>query len=202
MSAARRFAAGALAAACIMGAALRPAHADPALAAPPPPAKGAERWYGWQILLVDIAGLGAMTAGGIPLASKNSEAGAWSFYAGVLFTNFSGPVVHAFHWGGGADTEWKLPISYATRVFLPALGLLAGYGVGAKAAHCEPREGCTGGMIAGWIAGAYAATIIDAAAIAWEKAPAKPAARAPVLRAAPSFSPVNGGFVAGLSGSF
>lgn len=180
----------ALAAACVTAfAAPRSAHAQQT-----PPA--AERWYGWQILLVDAAGLGAMTGGGVALARTNSAIGAGFFYGGVVVSHFGGPVVHAIHGSHapkGEDTLWKSGLSYGMRVLLPVTGLLVGFAIGEKL-HCEPRDGCVGGMIAGWTGGSYAASIIDVAALGWEKVPPKPAV--------PALLPVKGGFVAGLSGVF
>ncbi|APR74701.1 Hypothetical protein A7982_00047 [Minicystis rosea] len=203
MSAARRFTALALAAACITGA-QRSARAQtgPSAQPPPPmPASAPKRWYGWQILLVDSVGLGAMTAGGVSIAKTNSPVGAAFFYPGFVISNFSGPVVHAFHLGKDEDPALKVGLTYAMRVLLPITGLVSGWYIGTRL-HCDPRQHCSTGMIAGTTVGSYVASIIDVTAVAWEKVPSKPAAQRPALRAAPVLVPERGGFVAGLSGTF
>jgi hypothetical protein len=201
------------------------ARADEPLAAEPPPAAlGApagparadtpeataneKRWYGWQLLLPDAVGLGALTAGGIVAAARNGGVGAGFFYTGFVVSNFDGPFVHLFHGVSRKHVNEHVEnvslASLGLRVGLPIAGLAIGFGIGSRVGPCPPNavtSPCQTGMIAGTIAGEHVAVLVDDAFLAWDRpvGAATPRAHA---RWAPAFLPVPGGGAAGIAGRF
>jgi hypothetical protein len=126
-------------------------------------AKPLGRWYGWQILAVD-AGLLAVWA----------TWPAWKFDGTALLAvdaiafNLAAPIVHGAHGRGPAAGG-----SVLLHMAAPLVGALAGAVGDAASALCLGRVACsaaTPGMDAwaGALAGAGFATLIDAAALAWE----------------------------------
>jgi hypothetical protein len=86
--------------------------------APPAPASTERAWYGWQIMLSDLASVGAFTAGAV---SWNSPAGSGAMLAAGLGYPFGGPAVHLAHGRPGA-AGWSL----LRRFVLPLGGAFAG----------------------------------------------------------------------------
>lgn len=133
-----------------------PAAMPPAPAVvPPTPTRKAEkadatrdRWYGWQVLVVDGVSLLVATPALPPLGVAGYVLGA--------------PIVHAAHgsWGTAAG-------SVGLRVGLPLLGAFVG-SEGLDRGSC--RELCVGGVI-GAGAGILTAIALDAAALSWETVP-------------------------------
>ena len=81
----------------------------PPLVAPDPPRKlRVEEWYGWQILLADLGGVGCAMAGGSSACS--------------LLYLFGGPGIHAAHGRPGLGG-----ISFAGRILLPLIGAEIGH---------------------------------------------------------------------------
>jgi hypothetical protein len=140
-------------------------------------------WYGWQILLADIASLATATQ--VPA------------YGLVL----GGPAIHALH--GQRKKAWQ---SFGLRLGLPFAGALVG--LAAVEESCD-RSGCGGGMqaLAGMALGAAAgwvtAAIVDITYLA--RKPSKVSRelrkiqRMPVQ---PSISMVEGGAVLGVGSAF
>ncbi|MBK8215200.1 MAG: hypothetical protein IPK71_15780 [Myxococcales bacterium] len=150
-------------------------------------------WYGYQTLVVDLAGIG-MTAGaaggGYPLA-----------IAGLATYVVGGPIVHAAH-GHGA----KVAIDLGIRLGAPTVGGLTGILLGCAG-------GCSGdlGGLAGAIGGAFGAglgvvtaIVIDSAVLAREPAEqGKESAKwdgKPIVR--PEVTSLPGGGAVGVGGAF
>ncbi len=151
------------------------------LPAPVPQTTPRRSWYGWQIILADLATVGCLAATG----SEGCLAG----YA------LGAPVIH-----GANGNLGRAGLSLALRVVLPVVGA----GIGAAAANCsEPLPRMTtmldGGTITTWslcglseiglglMVGAAAAIVVDGF-VAFLQAPAavdpetaKPAARISIV---------------------
>ncbi|MFO0639960.1 MAG: hypothetical protein U0183_12160 [Polyangiaceae bacterium] len=153
----------------------------------------AREWYGYQTLLVDVAGIGmtiGSAGGGYPLAI----AGLATYVAG-------GPIVHAAH-GHGA----KVAIDLGIRLGAPTAGLLTGALIGC-AGGCRGDLGGLAGVVGGVFGagiGVVTAIVIDAAVIAREpaeqgKASAKWDGK-PIVR--PEVTSLPGGGAVGVGGAF
>lgn len=146
------------------------------------------RWYRWQALVTDGAGVALFAASGAASAHSQREA-TGLIYAGAATLVVGGPIVHAAHgrWGAAAG-------SLALRVGLPALALLA---------LNQPCEGECGGQLLLGVFAFTAPVALDAAALSWERAPAASAAgAAPRLRIQPYASDRRKQFNAGLVATF
>jgi hypothetical protein len=157
-----------------------------------------QRWYGWQLLLVDSAGL----ALGLTAASKSPEAGkdpapdALAVAGGMYVVGFFvPPIVHFVHghlFRGLGDL--------AVRALLAPTGALVGL-----AGYCAATRGQSGcianGGAYGFLAGVAGAALFDAAALSWDDVPvgSKSVRREVVV---PAFRLVRGGGVLGAMGVF
>lgn len=150
-------------------------------------------WYGYQTLLVDMAGIGmglGAAGGGYPLA-----------ITGLATYLVGGPVVHAAH-GNGA----KVAIDIGVRLGAPTAGAMTG-ALLACAGGCRgdfgPLAGVVGGAFGAGI-GALTAIVIDAAVLAREPAERRATEAKwdgkPVVR--PEVSSLPGGGAVGLAGAF
>jgi hypothetical protein len=137
-----------------------------ALAAEP----GSHRWYGGQTLAVDGAAVALLVAGGL---SERS----FAVLAGLSAATYliGAPLVHVAHGegtrGGG---------SFMIRVGAPLLGaVIATEAIRSEPESCKYQGESTdcqedrhhqgfAGMLIGSAVGAFAATVIDAAALAWK----------------------------------
>lgn len=153
----------------------------------------AREWYGYQTLLVDIAGIGmgvGAAGGGYPLA-----------ITGLATYLVGGPIVHAAH-GNGA----KVAIDIGVRLGAPTAGAITG-GLIACAGGCRGDFGALAGVAGGLFGagiGAVTAIVIDAAVLAREPAERRATEAKwdgkPVVR--PEVSSLPGGGAVGLSGAF
>ncbi|MBK6533452.1 MAG: hypothetical protein IPF99_28835 [Deltaproteobacteria bacterium] len=127
------------------------------VAAPPPrgapTAEQPTHWYGWQILIVDLAA--------ITLASASLGVGSTTgYYTAGGLQLLGGPIVHWSHGRVGAGFG-----SLGLRLLVPvAAGVLGS------------MKGTTG-LLVGASLGSLAAIVVDIAALANEPAQARPAAR-------------------------
>lgn len=154
------------------------------------------RWYGWQTILVDAGtvalAFATMTPGCDGCGREVGVVSATVFVAGYAL---GAPIVHVAH--GRPLTGLG---SFGLRVVLPVLGAY----IGLAAVPCPPsrEEGCgLGALPLGFAIGAMVASVIDAAALAWEERPVvaeTPAA----ISFAPAFTPISHGGLGGLQGVF
>lgn len=115
-------------------------------AAVPPDEPVETRWYGWQILAVDVASIAVLAAGEDDALFSSIGAGGW-----VL----GGPAVHLVHGHGGRAVG-----SLALRLAAPIAGAMI------ASAACPGDEndevfGCLDNIAIGLVAGAGAAMVID-----------------------------------------
>ncbi len=151
----------------------------------PPPHKARAEWYGWQILVTDVATV-ATTA--VLLSVEHNESyGQYHFMGGYLS---GGPIVHLTHRNYGQAVG-----SLAMRAALPVIGAYVGC-----AAYGQSGEmfGCLPGMAMGVLLGMVSATAADAAALSW--ADEKP--RPKTFEVMPSASVTNKTATFGLQGIF
>lgn len=148
-----------------------------------PQAKNSATWYGWQIMLADVASLVAASRG--------------HGYGLIL----GGPAVHALN--GQSKRAWR---SLGLRVGLPFAGALLGYGValdrcGQPNARCSGLEGMALvglGVGAGWLT----ASLVDAIYLARKPKQSRERRRMVKLPVQPSVSFVEGGAVLGVGSNF
>lgn len=117
-----------------------------------------EQWYGWQTLLVDLAGL----AVGLIELGGNSDGS--PLFGGVYF--LGGPIVHFAHGHVGRGFG-----SLVLRLLMPLPGVLVG---AAASLGCAERgdEPCTNApIVIGGGLGMLGAIIINAAVLAYEDVP-------------------------------
>jgi hypothetical protein len=129
---------------------------------------GERSWYGWQLLLADVA------AGMVPIAVNNfghagGEVNREGFITGVALWALLSPAIHLAHGREGAAAK-----SLVLRLALPlAIGGVA-YAIGN--ANC-PQTGFQivpcgiGPGAVGAAVGFLGATLIDASALGWSEAP-------------------------------
>jgi hypothetical protein len=149
----------------------------------PPPQRetlpaAARRWYGWQALTVDG---GAMALSLAAFASATSDAPrnegltGGLLVAGMIGYGAGAPAIHLLH-----DRPWHALGSFGLRGSLPVVG----GALGLAAATCPPPNGDYGNcgasqLLAGAVAGAVLAMLIDDSLLAWDRPhrDAKPQAR-------------------------
>ena len=186
----------------------RPARAAETVDAPEASQTPQTSWYGWQTLAADGGAIGLLALGFVvdhakygstydSTSRQNYELGAnvlWvSGFAGYVL---GGPAVHWAHGHGSKGLA-----SLGLRVGAPVAGMLAGLLVGAAAcdssndAEFVPCPVAFGGI--GFLLGAVAAPIVDAAVLARE--PVTPPS-GPLVQAA--FVPSGGGGKFVLAGRF
>jgi len=127
---------------------------DAALA-PRAPVIVRERWYGWQVLPIDVAAIALIASG----ASKGfDDRGLHAALLGFGMFELGGPIVHIAHdnWAAAGG-------SLMLRLTLPVLGAAI-----ASDAACRPSDAFCGARAGAWL-GAGAAIAIDAAALGREQ---------------------------------
>jgi len=162
-------------------------------------ARPPERWYGWQVAMLD--GLGV--AFGLALAATEPRTGitrdwgplaraAAGFYTVGFFLP---PLVHFVH-----GRPARALGAWAARGLIAPVTLLLG--MGGYCAATGGARGCVGvGASAGFLAGMAAAAVFDIAGLAWEPQPSS--APGPASgHVVPAAYPVAGGAVVGALGSF
>lgn len=178
--------------------------------------KTESRWYGYQTLASDAASVAFVA---ISASSDSKPVATVSGVMGLATFAIAPGVIHGLHGHTG-----KAVGDVAIRVFAPLVGVGAGALIGAATYHGHD-DGTFGGAV-GDVAGVMAATLegaligglvgvgtaitIDAAVLAREDVPVeKKEAPPPVAKAkaGPTFHPSaaptkDGGFMAGLSGTF
>jgi len=134
------------------------------LAASPPSASAVSapslerRWYGWQILIPDLAG-GLLTSIGGVLGGTGGLA---LLITGSTVAFFGGPIVHWAHGHVGRG----FASMFGLRLGLPVAGALLGLGIGFAAnTYTGPRIGAVLGASVGSLTG----VIVDIAALAYDE---------------------------------
>jgi hypothetical protein len=127
-------------------------------------APGANRWYGWQILAIDLGAIGLSSLGG---AVSNTPGGVALTTIGGLAAFFGGPIVHWAHGYVGRG----FASMFGLRLGLPLGGGLLGASLGCAASGCRSDAaiviGAGIGVGLGWITG----LIVDIAVLAYDDAP-------------------------------
>jgi hypothetical protein len=114
------------------------------------------RWYGWQIILVDVANW-ALFFVGTPLVNEPAVG------ASMLLYGLGGPIVHAAHGQAGVGAA-----SFGMRLFSPIVGALTAGLVFAPSMEGNDATTTLVLMLLGGMVGALAAQVVDAAALAYE----------------------------------
>jgi hypothetical protein len=143
-----------------------PSPAGPAapVAAPTPPPRPAEwRWYGWQILLSDVAGLSelavAETLAAGAASSTSRGAADVVFAVGVSQFVLGGAVVHASH------RQWvRAALSIGERLLLPATGFALGFALAPRGTGDQFNDPFPVAAL-GLLAGILVAHVVDAAVL-------------------------------------
>jgi hypothetical protein len=118
----------------------------------------ADEWYGWQTLTSDAATL--VVTAVVASTTKGAAPPALAAVAGYV----AAPVViHAVH-----EEPLNALASGGVRVALPLGGSLAGASLGSRRGDFTGLTTVAGAVL-GLFAGAIVASVIDAAAIAWER---------------------------------
>jgi hypothetical protein len=141
-----------------------PSGTDPAsarLAAPTRPRPAEWQWYGWQILLSDVASLSELAAGetlAAGAASPTSRGAADAFFAvGLSQFVLGGAIVHASH------RQWlRAALSIGERLLLPATGFALGFALAPRGTGDQFNDPFPVAAV-GLIAGIVVAHVIDAA---------------------------------------
>jgi hypothetical protein len=144
------------------------------------------RWYGWQTMIADVAGIAA-SVGCVKLADSDSVTPA-------CFTFFvaASPGVHFAHGNPGRGL-----LSFGLNLGLP----LAGGALGAALSSCRGDDLCgSAAVVYGGLAGLLVAMTIDAAMAFDDEAPRQPPRRLSWLQPTVSITPQGGGV--GLGGRF
>jgi hypothetical protein len=151
-------------------------------------------WYGYQTLVVDLAGIGmgvGAAGGGYPLA-----------IAGLATYVVGGPIVHAAHGHGG-----KVGLDLGIRLGAPAAGALTGALIACAGGSCGYELGALVALAGGGFGagiGAITAIVIDAAVIAREPAERREEVAKwdgkPIVR--PEVTSLPGGGAVGIGGAF
>lgn len=155
------------------------------------------RWYGWQILIPDLAGsllsgIGAFVPG---------TGGAALLITGSTVAFFGGPIVHWAHGHVGRG----FASMFGLRLGLPLAGGLVGFGLGSLGGSAGAALGL--GLGASLLA--LTGIIVDIAALAYDEpaslaASARSSSPARTWAVAPfgTFDPIRGAAFAGISGTF
>jgi hypothetical protein len=160
----------------LLGAARSAVAAEPFETPPPSPVRPAtavteaappERWYGHQTLLADAAALTLLIAG--IAVNDRASSRALELGAGAIYLT-GGPLVHVAHGRALASLG-----SLGLRSGVPVLAGLLGSALGRLAPYDDGDE-VVRGTVLGVLGGLTAAIALDAALIAWERAPSTPTA--------------------------
>lgn len=127
--------------------------------APPEKAREPRRWYGAPILVAD-----GVAYGGLALAINVERTNGIALPSSIGTFLLAGPIIHAVHgrWG-------RMGLSVGARALFPVGGVLLG------ATGCTAGSDCSGSLATGAIVGMLAATIVDAAVLAYEPVSEMPA---------------------------
>jgi len=110
------------------------------------------RWYGTPILIAD-----GLAYGGLALAINVEQTDQVALPLSIGTFLLAGPITH------GAHGQWgRSGLSLAARAVLPLGGVILG------ATGCTADSDCADSLAGGAIAGMLAATIVDAAVLAYE----------------------------------
>jgi hypothetical protein len=184
------------------------------------PVKTVRRWYGWQLLINDVASTGLLIAGAFAKAAEENGGIDDTPGGGLVWTSvgafmLGGPIIHLAH--------GRLEAAVAS-LGLRAGGAFVGVGIGAlmgaaSGVGCQPNyigqgpggnmnvngTDCSTDYVLGGFIGAVVGAVIDDSVLAWERVPVRPAAaRTPSSFGwTPTFAPVKGGgATAGIAGTF
>ncbi len=129
-------------------------------------------WYGYSTLLPDAAALSLLLAG---FATEGTEWGGLHA-AGLVTYAVGAPLMHV-----SQEQPVRGLASFGLRVALPVALYGVGYGLGSfddSNSSCPEDEDCVdGGVLAGtllFVYGVGAAMVVDSAALAWKRVPARP----------------------------
>jgi hypothetical protein len=181
----------------LVAAVVKPARAEgpgPAANVPVVPLAAAppERvWYGWQVLIVDLAALGAAIA-----ADETDSVRLGG--AAVLAYGVVSPLMHSRRSG------WRSLGSLALRVGLPLAGMLATFDMSCGGNHSDPGDGSCSDGSEGALLGVAAAVILDDLFAFTDVKPAPLPASPPATRASltPTLTFNRGTPGLGLAGTF
>jgi hypothetical protein len=151
----------------------------------------AERWYGWQTLVVDGVAVASLPLAGV-VSSGGNENAAQSILVGGLLTYYIGaPTVHFAHGRVGIGFA-----SLGLRVALPIVGA----GLAVATCHDDTGEfGCFGPVFLGLAGGIITPIVLDAAVFGYEPEPTEAAARNSFpVQFGLSLHPKHPGFMLGL----
>lgn len=150
--------------------------------------EGEPTWYGWQILMTDLAAAGILVAS----ADSDSDNSALLLFTGAIYLGAS-PVIHGYHNQGR-----KSAISLGMRVGLPVLGGFLGYYSAGDCFECHSTHGLFE-AIGGTLIGVAAASVIDIAFLSRES---RPSAGRAEYAWTPRLGVSDSGFTAGVGGWF
>jgi hypothetical protein len=130
-----------------------------------------ERWYGWQTLAADGGAVFLFLSSLALLDGGDDGASTVVAWTSLGVYVLGGPVVHGFHGHAG-----KAAGSLGIRVGAPLVGGILGAGILSGCKKHESDDLCElGGAAWGILLGSAAAMALDAAVLAHEFAPTKPA---------------------------
>ncbi len=170
-----------------------PSAPPPPLVWPLPPKR---RWYGWETLIVDGAGLATLAV------SARTDSNAVST-VGLGIYLFGPPIVHGVK--GHVGTAFG---DFGIRLTAPIVTGIVGYAIdNATSSPCSPGAWLCfrglGGAALGGLIGYAAAVALDAAWLAREDVPARrDASSEPLFRWSPTVGVVHRGASVGVGGSF
>ncbi|MBI5536709.1 MAG: hypothetical protein HY898_28575 [Deltaproteobacteria bacterium] len=164
-----------------------PARSPVYLDSLPPPKRLQEpgsHWYGWEIILSDVASLSVLGIG----AASGDDAGA-SMGISILGYVFVPPTLHLAH-----NNYGRAGLSLLTRIGFPVVGALIGY-EDENCSSSSDRSCGSDGAVIGGIVGLGTAMILDAALLARDYAPKDQAPSSASMRwtLAPSMGKSRGG---------
>ena len=155
------------------------------------------RWYGWQIMLTDVAAIGLLATS--LMAREDGSAGHLSESlegAGMGAWLLGGPTIHLAH-GDAIQSIGSL----ALRGLLPIAGAIVGSSIGEAGAEGELLAGLQEGIY-GLLAGAATAAVLDWTLLSYETV-ARPASEASQPGSlAPSIAFTKSSVSLGVRGSF
>ena len=150
--------------------------------APQGPQLTQSSWYGWKILLVDIAGV-SLTIASSMLLDDESDAAYWGLAVTELAVYALGPAIVHLVEGSWGKALGSGAMRLLTPVATGGLGFLIGGGGG-----CSGDDWCLGpaiGATIGVLSGQLLAAIIDIAALAHKEVPIEEPSVAPMVQAGP-----------------
>jgi hypothetical protein len=185
------------------------------------PVKTVRRWYGWQLVIADVASTGLLIAGALTQAAEqiggiDDTSGVVLVWTSVGAFAFGGPIIHAAH-GRFEAMAGSFGLRFGGPLVGVGIGALMGafrvgcqtsvtYGSGGFASITpETVTDCSTDYVLGGFIGAVVGAVIDDSVLAWERVPVRPAAASAPSSFGwtPTFAPVKGGgATAGIAGTF